>query len=140
MNFLGKFFLKEKDFWKASIIQGCGLVLNFSLYLLTFCNGAHVSLMGFVFKKDSIERFTYCWPICLSYPNLYKNTVKPTQDNHLLHYLKVVNLYRWLSYKTPWFFSSTVNVLLVNKSSCEWKFAIHCVLVPFLKIWNVYKI
>lgn len=35
------------------------------MYLLTFCNFAYTSKIEFILlKKDSIQRFTFCWSIC----------------------------------------------------------------------------
>ena len=61
-RFFRNLFLKEMDFWRAGVIQG--FVLNFSLYLSTFFNGACVSKMdSILFKKISIDRLTFCWSI-----------------------------------------------------------------------------
>ena len=49
----------EIDFGSAGVIQG--FALNFSLYLLTFFNGACASKLEFIlFKEESIERLTFC--------------------------------------------------------------------------------
>ena len=60
LNLLSNEFLTEIDFRRTGVIQG--LVLNLNLYLLTLLKGAVESRIEFIlFKRDSLERSTFCW-------------------------------------------------------------------------------